>query len=700
MGSIRPLLSKAIEHHQAGRLAEAEAMYQDILKVEPSQADVLHLLGLVAHKCGKGALAEELLRWAICKVPANAAFHNSLGIVLRERRHFVVAIGSYGRAISLEPNSAETYNNLGNALKDYGQLATAIANFKIALTLRPEYAEAHNNFGLAQQVQSDFAVAERLYGQALILRPDYPEAYFNLGNVKQAQGRLNVAVTLYQKALKFKPEYPEAHSNLGIVLKDLGQLDEAIACLKMALTFQPGMAGTICSLGNVFVLTGYHGKAIACFRKALQIAPDYAGAHSNLLLAMQYLTTPEQAETPREQECFAARHEDSIKLNWPTHSNCRQVNRRLRVGYVSPNFNRHSVAYFLEPILANHDRGSLEIFCYHNSTLEDSVTKRFISLSGHWLNCVSMTDIQLAQRITSDGIDILIDLAGHTASNRLTVFARKPAPIQISYLGYPSSTGLTAIDYRLTDIYADPPSDDDTQYSEKLLRLPKSFLCYCPPSDAPAVNESPAKKNGFVTYGSFNALQKISPAAISCWSRILLAQPGSKMILKTAGLGSIEARRHLLGLFNQHGISAARLDLLPQDDNFRRHLSRYQDVDICLDSFPYNGTTTTCEALWMGVPTITLRGDRHASRVGASLLSNCGLGELIAHNHDEYLLIAERLANEPDRLANLRRGLRQKLGNSPLLDGPGLTMTIESVYKDIWSTWCVGPFGHTSDILG
>jgi predicted O-linked N-acetylglucosamine transferase (SPINDLY family) len=522
----------------------------------------------------------------------------------------------------------------------------------------------------------------------MTFKPSYAEAYFNLGTIRQLDGNREAALTLYEKALSYKPEYAEAYSNMGIVFKDMDDLDAAITCIKKALSLKPDLVGAHNSLGNVLALRGYHAAAVESYRKALSIVPEYAGAHSNLLLAMQYTATSRQTGAFSEQKQFAKYLEDPYKPNWPIHLNTRQENRRLRVGYVSPDFNRHSVAYFIESVLANHDRRLVEIYCYYNNTLVDSVTQRFMALSDHWIVCCSLSDTQLAERIKNDGIDILVDLAGHTANNRLPVFARKPAPVQISYLGYPASTGLTAMDYRLTDIYADPVCDDTSEYTEKLLRLPTTFLCYCPPDDAPSVSESPARKNGFVTFGSFNALPKITPSVVACWSRILQAQPEARMIIKTGGLGDLKTRRNMQNLFFQHGISDERLYLFAKDENFNQHLLRYNDVDICLDTFPYNGTTTTCEALWMGVPTISIRGARHAARVGASLLTNVGLEQLIVADEDEYCRLAVQLSADISVIESLRAGLRRRVTESPLLDGLGLTRAIESEFKSVWSIWC------------
>lgn len=752
--SIPKAIQAAIEHHQAGHLPRAEAIYRQILQVAPNHPDALHSLGVIAYQVGKNEIAVDLINKAINISPSELMYCN-LGNALQVQGQLELAVESYQKAISIQPDFVEAHSNLGNALQAQGRFDEAVESYRRALSIKPDFVQAHGNLGNALQAQGKFDEAVESYRRALLLKPDYvkvhgnlgnalqalgkldgavesyqralsispdlaevhsdlgnalqaigklddavecyrralsinpnfADAYSNLGNAFQSQGRLDDAIACHKQAISIKPDLAEAYSNLGSALKAQGRLDEAIVCHKQALSLKPGFVRALSRLGNTFLDQGRLDEAIACYRRALLLMPNYAQNHSNLLLAMQYLDTATPEDIFNEHQCYAECHEMPLKPCWSTHRNSREPERRIKVGYVSPDFRRHSVAYFIESVIRNHDKTKFEIFCYFNSLQGDSLTLRFMSLADHWVPCKGMTDVQLAEKIRADGIDILVDLAGHTADNRLLTFARKPSPVQVTYLGYPNTTGLTAMDYRLTDIYADPPGADDELYTEKLVRLPKTFLCFCPPEDAPEVQTLPAISNGFVTFGSFNTFPKITPAVIGLWSRILLAVPNSRMLLKSAGLDQPGARNHLLAMFEQHGVSEKRLTLLAKDGDFNQHLSRYHGVDICLDPFPYNGTTTTCEALWMGVPTITLCGNRHSTRVGASLLANLGLEELIAKSHDEYLQIAESLATETQKLVDLRSGLRHRLGRSPLLDGAGLTQAIEKAYQKMWSVW-------------
>jgi predicted O-linked N-acetylglucosamine transferase (SPINDLY family) len=357
---------------------------------------------------------------------------------------------------------------------------------------------------------------------------------------------------------------------------------------------------------------------------------------------------------------------------------------RIKIGYISPDFREHSVSYFFLPFLEYHNRDSFEIFCYSEVKREDKITHRIKELSDHWRPIAWLRDRAVAEQVRQDGIDILVDLAGHTAENRLLVFAYKPAPVQVTWLGYPNTTGMPVIDYRFTDEIADPPGEADEYHSEILMRLPDGFLCYGPPDDAPGVSGLPTHKNGRITFGSFNNLPKINPQVIGLWSRLLHQVADSRLLLKSKQFADEHVRQRFLDLFSVCGIGAERLRLLPRVASTAGHLALYHQVDIALDPFPYNGTTTTCEALWMGVPVITLRGDRHAGRVGASILTRLGLEEMIAQNEEAYVDIGVALAASMSALENLRSGLRSRMQSSVLCDGRSFARTMENTFQKVW----------------
>jgi len=607
-------------------------------------------LGYTLLTQGKPDEAIANYRKALAINPDFAEAHNDLGIALQEQGKLDEAVASYRMAISLKTDFAWAHNNLGNALQDQGKIDEATASYQRALSLQPDYAEAHNNLGFALQDQSKLDDAVASYRQALLFKPDFAEAHNNLGNALKNQGKLDAAVASYQSALSCLPDYAEAHNNMGLALQDQGRLEDAIAS----------------------------------YRKALRCRRDFAEVHSNLLYAMQFLPAASSADSRAESARFTAQFEAPLKTFWRPHQNTREPGRRLKVGYLSPDFRHHAVAVFIEPVLANHDKLQIEVFCYYNLTAQDEHTRRLTACADHWLNCKSMTDEQLAARMGADGIDILVDLAGHTAHNRMLAFARKPVPIQITYLGYPGTSGLAAMDYRLTDGRADP-AGSEALYTEKLLRLPDSLWCYRPPPSMPAITALPAQRNGYVTFGSFNNVNKIDRRCVELWTQLLQAVPASRLLIVTVPEG--ESRQRLTKQFAERGIAQERLEFHGKlaEHEFHRMLQR---ADITLDPVTVNGATTTCESLWLGVPVISLVGARFLERAGCSILSAAGLHEFAAATPQEYVKVAVRYANNLPQLAEVRNGLRSRMTKSPLVDEVKFTRNLEKIYRGVWTEWC------------
>ena len=420
---------------------------------------------------------------------------------------------------------------------------------------------------------------------------------------------------------------------------------------------------------------------MAAYRQAIEIKHDFAEANSNLLFCMNYDTQTSQSEILVESRRWDANQAVPGASNEP--SNPSDSNRRLRVGYVSPDFRQHSVSHFLDAVFAGHNRHSFEVFGYAEVVKPDQETARFRDLSDGWCSTVGMTDPAVAERIRDDRIDILVDLAGHTANNRLLAFAERPAPVQVTWLGYPNTTGLSAMDCRLTDAIADPEGVADAQHSETLVRLPNGFLSYAPELDGP-----PARTTGHVTFGSFNNLAKVTPEVVETWARILDRIPNSRLVIKSRPLADAGTRKRYLEMFVARGIDANRVELCAWIASKSGHLGAYARVDIGLDPFTYNGTTTTCEALWMGVPAITLSGDRHAGRVGASILTRVGHADFVAETEEAYVEKAAALANDLDRLSALRKDLRDRMRQSPLCDADGFARDIEAAYREMWRSAC------------
>lgn len=649
--------AQAYQMLRSGRAMEAKALLEKVCKLHKKDAEAWMLLGCVHGTLHDVSASIKCLHKAVSLRPTIAEAHGNLGIALKTAGKLNEAVESYRRAIELKPDSAGVYNNLGNALVEQGKFDEAIACFKRAVALRPNFADVYFNLGCALR---------------------------DRGLLEKDAGRLDDAVKSFQTAVRLKPDFAEGHYNLGATLAHIDEFTKAEACYRKALHIKPEYAEAYGNLANIFLFQGRLDEAEKSYRKTLNIKSDYVGAHSNLLLCLNY-SDGDAAAVFAEHCRWAEVHgvfEPPVQ-----YSNIPEPDRRLRIGYVSPDLWTHPVAFFLEALLANHDPDAVESFCYAEVKRPDAMTERLRSLAGAWRDIHGKPDDEVADMIRLDGIDILIDLAGHMANNRLLVFARKPAPVQVTYLGYPNTTGLPAMDYRLTDNLADPV-DSSGRYTEELVRLPNCFLCYLPPRETPPVSPLPAETVGHITFGSFNNLAKVTPTVVAHWASILQAVPDSRLILKSKALRDKTACERYRALFADHGISNERIELIGWTTSIEEHMGLYNRVDIALDTFPYNGTTTTCDALWMGVPVIVLAGSQHAGRVGVSLLGATELTELIADTLDGYRQLAITLANDVDRLAEMRQHLRTKLSASPLCDGPQFARDVEQAYRDMWRQWC------------
>jgi len=588
-----------------------------------------------------------------------------------------------------QPGNAEAHYNLGVVLQSMGKQDEAIASYRRAIECKPEFAQAHNNLASALKAVGKMEQAVESYRQAIARKPDYAEAHFNLGNTLRDMGKSDQAIASFRLALQLKPDLVEAHNNLGNLLKDAAQFDEAVSCFRHAIRLRPDLAEAHNNLGSALEAIGQVEEALAAYRQSVHLKPADAVAHSNLLLALLKQPVIDPEGLLAESQTWNRQHAGPVARLLRPHTNDRDPNRRLRIGYVSADFRQHSVSRFVLPLLAAHDHAAFEIFAYASVTVPDKITAKLKTFCDAWREIAGLSDERVAETIRQDGIDILIDLAGHTSGNHLPVFALKPAPVQVTWLGYPATTGLSAIDYRLTDALADPPGLTDRFCSEQLIRLPRTAWCFQPTEDAPPVGELPATATQRVTFGSFNNLAKVNDPTLKLWAKILHAAPGSKLLFKGKRLGSASARQRLTQIMTEAGIKPDRIELLgwvPPAD----HLAHYNRVDIALDTYPYHGTTTTCESLWMGVPVVSLAGESHVSRVGVSLLSNVGLPDLLARTPEEFLQIAAELAADLPRLAELRRTLRPRMKASPLMDGLAFARDIEAAYRQMWRKWCSG----------
>jgi predicted O-linked N-acetylglucosamine transferase (SPINDLY family) len=688
-------MREAYALHEQGRLEAAADAYRAILREQPRNADALYLLGEIALQRGDPDGAIEHIERAIALAASVASFHFSLGCALQNAGRLEAAIRSYRRALELDPAHAEACNNLGNALKAQGQLDAAIDCYRQAASLRPGLLGAYWNWGEALKGRGRLEEAIGVYRAALAQDPASTESLIKLGSTLVLVGRPEEALEHFRRIVQISPERAAGHLNLGAAYKILGGLDEAVACFERAVSVEPELADAHNNLGSVLLESGRVGEAEARFRRALELDPRKVNAHSNLLLAMHYRHDSDPQQVFREHLRWAERHAAGPCMEGAARARDAEPERRLRIGYVSPDFMRHSVAYFLQPVLQAHDRERFEIVCYSNAPKGDEVTRRLRQLSDRWHDIFGRDDAEVAAMIERHKTDILVDLAGHTGGGRPLLFARRPAPVQVSWLGYPDTSGLAAMDYRLTDADADPEGQTEDLYTEQLVRLGHGFLCYGPSPDSPEPSEPPAARTGRVTFGCFNNLAKVTPEMAALWAQLLAAAPGARLVMKAHGLASGNARRALQERFSALGVESGRVELLGPEYSHARHLARYADVDIGLDTYPYHGTTTTCEALWMGVPVVTLAGRAHVSRVGVSILSRVGFAELVAATPADYVNKALGLAGNVARLRELRAGLRDRMRASPLLDAPGFTRALEAAYRGMWRRWCESGIGSS-----
>jgi predicted O-linked N-acetylglucosamine transferase (SPINDLY family) len=594
--------------------------------------------------------AEICYRQALAIDPVHVAPYITLGYVLREQRRFDEASQILKQAVLLDPQKADGFYMLGTIAKEQGDVKSAIENFNKALAIKPDFEVVYTDLCLLLFQSSQIAAAKQLMNRGIAIYPENADFHYYLGNLYSLESNHEAAVASYTAALSIQPAYPEVLGNLGDILKNQGQLDEAIASL----------------------------------RASLALKPDYVQAFSNMLLAMQYHSVYTSAEVFAEHLRFGQLYESPLKPHWPHHSNLRDPQRRLKIGYVSGDFRNHSVAFFIEPVLETHDKSNFEIFAYYNYTVHDQVTERLSKTVDHWLSCADMSDDQFAERIRLDGIDILVDLSGHTGYHRLLTFARKPAPLQLTWIGYQATTGLTAMDYRITDASMDPPGTTEQFHTETLLRIPSSAQ-FQPAKDIPPVNVLPALSSEQFTFACLNNHAKINQQAVHLWSRILIGLPHAKIMLGNAS--GVSAKQRLINMFALENIAVDRLIFQP-NMSLVDYLKLHNQIDLALDTFPYNGGTTTLHSLSMGVPIIALAGDTPVSRAGVSILGGARIPEFAAYSEEGYVARAIEVAQDLPKLNEIRQSLRELA--MPLFgaDAGLVTRPLEQAYRAIWQKWC------------
>jgi predicted O-linked N-acetylglucosamine transferase (SPINDLY family) len=631
-----------------------------------------------------GVVREERSDMTISQALEIAAQHHRAG-------HLANAEAVCRQILSQEPNQADALHLLGLIASQSGQPEVALDLIQKAVAANSPAAVYLSNLGaiLTSLDRCDEAIP--WLRRAIELRPDFAGAHYNLGKALKNQGAFDAALAAYRTAIHFQPDLAPAHNNLGTILHDRGQIDEAIAAYRRAIEFAPGFAEAHTNLGNALKDRGCLDEAIPALRRAIELQPQNSLAGSNLILALQYCPA-RSAEVIAERQRWNERHAAPLRALWRAHENVPDPERPLRVGYVSADFRQHVVGRTLLPCFEAHDRAQFEFVCYSAFAVTDAIGERFRRGAVLWRETAALSDEKLAETIREDRIDILVDLSLHTSGHRLLVFARKPAPVQISWLGYPGTTGMEAMDYRITDRFLEPPGLAAQAGCEQPLWLPNAWCCYGAPEDSPEPAELPAAHGAGLTFGSFNTFAKINERVLEAWTEILRRVPESRLLL----LSKAGRLPQVTEFFEHRGVPPGRvefLDYYPPPDSSRgessaEYLRRYGRIDIALDPFPYNGMTTTCDALWMGVPVVALAGATPVGRASFSLLSNVGLPELTAHSEHEYIELAAGLARDLPRLASLRATLRERMKRSPLLDAAQFARDLEAAYRQVWRAWC------------
>jgi len=712
------LLEQAKAHHAAGRLPEAHAAYSQFLAHAPDHAEALYLLGTLACQTRAWEPAVELLSRATRSDPNNADAWNNLGTALRNLGRNADAVNAYERAVAAAPSTL-AHENLVTLLLAMREPQRALEHARRALQLDPARAQAHCYLAMALADLARFAEALPAAQRALQLDPQFPEARCVLSGILRDSGdptaaerearaalainpnaaaprlllaqalwkldRLTEASEQFEHVIQMNPNDPAAHLGLAGVRRAQGRVVDSITSARRSIELDPDNPRTWNILGSALRDEGWLPEAIQAYREAIRITPAYLVAHDNLCWALHFDSehTPEQIL--QEHQRWSQQHEIPLMPQHVDHPNSRDPNRRLRVAYVSAAFSDHAIGRNLLPPILAHDRDRVEVVCYSDVTRPDTFTARFKAAASEWYDVARLSHDALAEKVRADRIDILVDLSVHLAGNRLPAFARHPAPVQVSHMSYPATTGMRSIRYRITDPHIDPPGATESFNTEQLVRLPHSFWCYFVDEQLPDCGDPPVVRNRFVTFGSLNNPSKVSKPCAGLWSRVLHAVKGSKLMLLVYDVSG--ENEYFTRTFGEFGIPRERLIFVRQRPR-PKYLELYREIDIVLDTLPYNGHSTSLDALLMGVPIVTLPGITSVSRAGASFLRNIAEPQLIAADSDGFVNIASTLAADLERLRALRKDLRERTVRSPLCDGKSYAQALENVYRQMWQQWC------------
>ena len=673
------------------RFEESVTCFTKANELDPGSWMTEFQLGCSLQECKRYDESLKFFTEADKKQPENARILCGLAMSLLRKYKYHEALSYVERAVKIAPNNSTILFNYAFVLKENGDKLKAKSAFERAIELDPNSIEALLGLGRLLTELGDYENCRELFQKAIDIKPDYYAPYASMG-ISYYKSNARESVKWFDKALEINPKADDVYSLRGYALNILGDTEAAEMSLRKAIELSETHAEYHQNLGNVLVVQSKIGEALEHCKRSIELNPRNNLAFSNVLLYMHYIPQSTRDDIWKLHQTYSNLFEPKDLELHPYLSEPR-TDRKIRIGLVSSDFRKHSVAYFVEPLLTHKDSANFEYYTYANVKVPDKFSQRIADFSTKWQSILQLSDVEAAELIRQDKIDILVDLGGHTADNRLKVFCLKPAPVQVSWLGYPDTTGLKSIDYRLVDDITEPEGAEKYS-SEKIIRLPGGFHCYSPFDDSPDVSPSPSKKNGYVTYGSFNNFAKCSPETIFLWSEILKNVPNSRIVLKALSLGDKYVQEFAYKSFESFGISRDRVSMYPRTKSLNDHFKNYNDIDIALDTYPYNGTTTSCEAMWMGVPMVTFYGPNHASRVGLSLLTHMGIQELAGASPEEYVNKAVALGLSEEVRDELRSTIRERLKNSPIIDATHFAKKFENAMTAMWKTYCENPKGR------
>ena len=688
-------IEQAHEDYQAGRKQRAEATCRQLLTREPNNDRALHLLGIMALEVRQDAMAAQLFMRALDNAPHKAAYYVNLATALHRLGKLPEAVDVLGLALSTDPNLAEAHFNLARVLSDLGDEAGSFSAVERAAQLSSNRSEIQLEFARRLNRRGEFERSIESYRKAIELEPGAADSRVELASVLRTQRHYDEAVTAARKAVELSPRLLGAHIELGKSLLSLQREGEAIQALRRAALLDPSSAEAHANLGFALEAVGRVPEAIESMQRSLTLDPSDHSMLSNIIFLRPFVPGTSAQSLLDEAKSWDQVFGQPSSIALPACENDADPERRLRVGYVSGYFYDHCQSFFTVPLLEHHDRRAVEVYCYSATSRPDSITQKISRLADVWRDVSRLGDAQLARAIRDDRVDILVDLTMHMGNSKLKAFAERPAPVQICWLAYPGTTGLSAMDYRITDRYLDPPESNDWPYSERSLVLPDSFWCYDPLTSDVEPGPLPAAQRGCVTFGCLNHVRKVNEATLRLWADILNQVRDSRLLLHAPAL---ESRSGIGEILERFGVRADRVTFAGRLPRLE-YLQLYRQIDIGLDTFPCQGHTTSLDALWMGVPVVSLLSPLLVGRAAITLAANLELGELVHETNEGFVQAAVQLASDVAKLQGLRSNLRSRMKACPLMDAHRFARNMEAAYRSAWRLRCEGNTGDRSPLM-